>query len=185
MTALPFGDPLLAALARRLESVRRRARTVVFSLPPELMLRIPPGGGWSMGEVFEHLCIANGSYTLPVERAIAKSLTRSGAPRKHKSTFGGGFLIRALGPNGGKVPTLRAYMPLNPREDVFSAFLDSLDVIEALMHDADGHDLRVMLASPVMPLLRMNLGEAFEVAVVHAERHLVQIERTRKAIEAS
>jgi hypothetical protein len=50
------------------------------------------------------------------------------------------------------------------------------------MHEADGLDLRVMLTSPVMPLLRMNLGEAFEVAVVHAERHLGQIERTLKAL---
>ena len=184
MATLPFHDPMLAALSKRIDAVRQRTHNVMFGLRAELLLRIPPGGGWSVGEVFEHLCVANGSYTLPVERAIAKSLSRGGTPRRHKSTLGGGFLIRALGPSGRKVPTLKPYVPLEPRDRVVDAFLASLDTVVALMHDADGQDLRVMLSSPVLPILRMNLGEAFEVAVVHSERHLVQIERTRKAIEA-
>jgi hypothetical protein len=33
------------------------------------------------------------------------------------------------------------------------------------------------MSSPVMPLLRMNLGDALTLLVVHAERHAGQIER--------
>lgn len=144
----------------------------------------PPGGGWSVAEIFEHLCVATTSYDRPVERAIAKSRARSGTPRVHRSTLGGGFLIRALRPGTRNVPTLGPYVPLAARERVVEAFLGTLDNVERKMHEADGLDLRVMLTSPVMPLLRLNLGEAFEVAVVHAERHLGQAERTRQAIGA-
>jgi hypothetical protein len=184
MTTLPYRDPLLASLGKRIDVLRRRTGVVIATLRPELFLRIPPGGGWSVGEVFEHMCVANASYTLPIERAIAKALTRSGAPRAHRHTLGGSFLIRALGPGNRRLPSPKPYRPLEPRDGVVGAFLASLDTCESLMHEADGHDLRVMLASPVMPLLRMNLGEAFEVGVVHSERHLVQIERTRKVVEA-
>jgi hypothetical protein len=179
-----FGVPYLAALSIRMAEVRRRARSSVSGISANAMSARPPSGGWSVGEIFEHLCVANISYERPVAQAIAKARARRGPPRAHRSTLGGGFLIRTLMPGTRGVPTLRPYVPLTPRERVVDAFLGSLDTIEREMHEADGLDLRVMLTSPVMPLLRMNLGEAFTVAVVHAERHLGQVERTRRAVEA-
>jgi hypothetical protein len=182
MSDREFRDHHLAALATRIETVRERTLRLVSWESAESMARRPARGGWSAAEVFEHLCVANVSYDLPVERAIVRTRTRAGTPRPFRSTMGGSFLIRALTPGSRAVPTLKPYFPGAPRKRVVEAFLASMDAIEARMHEADGLDLRVMLTSPVMPLLRMNLGEAFEVAVVHAERHLGQIERTLKAL---
>jgi hypothetical protein len=50
------------------------------------------------------------------------------------------------------------------------------------MREVDGHDLRVGLTSPLSPLFRMNLGDAFRILVVHSHRHLAQAERTRRAV---
>jgi hypothetical protein len=50
------------------------------------------------------------------------------------------------------------------------------------MLEADGHDLGVGFSSPVSPLIRLNLGDAFRVLVVHCHRHLGQVERTRRAV---
>ena len=184
MQPITFVDPFLAALSGRLAASRERTRRVIAGLSNEVMSAHPRNGGWSIAEIFEHLSIANISYEAPVKRAIATARERRGPPRPHRSTLGGGFLIRALEPGTRGVPTLKPYVPRAPRELVVEAFLGTLDTVEHSMHEADGLDLRVMLTSPVMPLLRLNLGEAFEVAAVHAERHLGQVERTRRAIGA-
>jgi hypothetical protein len=182
MIEASFRDPHLAALGHRIEAVRATTLRLVSWVSAEELARRPANGGWSAAEVFEHLCVANVSYDLPVERAIELSRARPGTPRPYRSTLGGSFLIRSLRPGTRNVPTLKPYRPGTPRKRVVEAFLASLDAVEARMHEADGLDLRIMITSPVMPILRLNLGEAFEVAVVHAERHLGQVERTLKAV---
>jgi hypothetical protein len=62
------------------------------------------------------------------------------------------------------------------------AFLAGVGRLRGLMREVDGHDLRVGLSSPVSPLFRMNLGDAFRILVVHSHRHLAQAERTRRAV---
>jgi hypothetical protein len=179
-----FRDPHLAALAARIALVKARTLRLVSWESAEALAHRPAGRRWSAAEVFEHLCVANISYDLPVERAIELSRARPGAPRPFRSTLGGGFLIRSLAPGSHAVPTLKPYLPGPPRKRVVEAFLASMDAIESRMHEADGLDLRIMITSPVMPILRLNLGEAFEVAVVHAERHLDQVERALKGAPA-
>jgi len=179
-----FRDPFLAALHERIDAIRARARRLTFGVAIERMARKPAKGGWSAAQVFEHLAIANASYERPVDRALERSRARRGAPRAFPPTLGGGLLIRALTPGTRGVPTIRPYVPLAVRVNVVEGFLETMDEIESRMRAADGLDLRVMLSSPVMPILRLNLGEAFEVAVVHAERHLDQIERALEAAGA-
>ena len=142
-------------------------------------MRPSPTGGWNAGQVFEHMIIANLSYERPIDRALERARARPGSPRSFRPTLGGGFLIRSLA--GTKnLPTVGQYRPRTVRPGVVEVFLRTFDWIEGRMKAADGLDLRVMLSSPVVPILRMNLGEAFEVAAVHAERHLGQVERALK-----
>ena len=54
------------------------------------------------------------------------------------------------------------------------------DVMVGLVSDAAGVGLnRTRLASPVSPLLRINLGDAFSVCLAHGRRHMDQIRRLR------
>jgi hypothetical protein len=69
-----------------------------------------------------------------------------------------------------------------PREQVVDAFLAGIARTRGLFFEVDGYDLRVGLPSPVTPLIRLNLGDALRIIVVHSHRHLAQAERTRRAV---
>lgn len=183
MTERSFNDPFLAALAPRLGALEPRTRAAIAGLPPEALAAAPPGGGWSIAEVFEHLCVASASYDAALADALATARARFGNPRRHRRTFLGGLLLRSLAEsNLKKLPAPRVYRPLTPRPNVVEAFVASLRNLERWMSEADGLDLRVMLSSPVLPIIRMNLGDALELGIVHAERHLAQVERTPRAL---
>jgi hypothetical protein len=50
------------------------------------------------------------------------------------------------------------------------------DALEAQLRAADGLDLRrIRLASPVSPLIRMNVGDALNLVLTHERRHLYQL----------
>jgi len=69
-----------------------------------------------------------------------------------------------------------------PRANVVDAFLATVERLRSAIVEADGHDLGVGFSSPVAPLIRLNLGDALRVLVVHCHRHLAQVERTRRAV---
>jgi hypothetical protein len=48
---------------------------------------------------------------------------------------------------------------------------------QLLIRAADVTWARVRLRSPVTSLIRLNLGDAFNITVVHEERHFGQIDR--------
>jgi hypothetical protein len=67
---------------------------------------------------------------------------------------------------------------VTPRGGVVERLLGHLDVLDGLVDDSAGFDWRrLRMRSPVMPLLRFNLGDAFLMLLVHAERHAGQMER--------
>jgi hypothetical protein len=65
-----------------------------------------------------------------------------------------------------------------PRGGVAERLLGHLDALRDLVAEAAGFDWRRLhVRSPLVPLLRFNLGDAFLILVVHAERHAGQMER--------
>ena len=66
-------DQQRQALIDRLGVIRRRSVAHQGELTAEQLLRVPSFGGWSVGVVFEHLCIAEDSYHTPIGRVIAKA----------------------------------------------------------------------------------------------------------------
>ena len=65
-----------------------------------------------------------------------------------------------------------------PRGGVVEHFLAHQHTLVGLMDDATGFDWgRLRMASPISPLFRFNLGDAFFMLVVHGERHAGQMER--------
>jgi len=182
--AAELRSPMLAQLLVELDRVEPRTRVAVSGLPESKFREMPPDGGWSVAQVFEHLCVANLSYLEgPLPAAIAKAKARGRTERPWKPGFTGGWLTRMLveGTKPTMTPRLYRVGPV-PRANVVDEFLRTMASTRAMMLDADGFDLRVGLASPVTPLIRPNLGDAFRIIVVHAHRHLGQVERTRRAV---
>lgn len=184
MTRPPFLDPHLAALAPRLAALGPRTDAVLAGLTPAQLAQAPPGGGWSVAQVFEHLCRGNEAYLGPMERVAAKARRPEGLPRPHRPSFFGRLLLGAIAEaNPRRLPTTPKMTPLVVRDDVAKAFRATLARIESLARAADGADLGARLWSPIAPI-PLNLGDAFEILVAHAERHLGQAERTRRATGA-
>lgn len=179
-----FRSTLLAQLEDDLNRIEPRTRVAVTGLPESRFREIPPDGGWSVAQVFEHLCVTNLAYLQgPLPGAVAKARARGGPERAWKPSLFGGLLTRMLTEGSKPVRSPKVFrIGAEPRANVVDEFLATVARTRALMHEADGCDLGVGLASPASPLLRMNLGDAFRVIVVHAHRHLAQVERTRRAV---
>jgi hypothetical protein len=85
---------------------------------------------------------------------------------------------------GGRAVSAPRSMQAGPvvRERVVEDFLASVTRLRALIVECEGSDLRTSLPSPILPIVRMNLGDGFLLMVTHAHRHLGQAERTRRAV---
>lgn len=175
---------MLGQLVTELDRIEPRTRVAVTGLHEAKFREVPPDGGWSVAQVFEHLCRANLSYLDgPLSGAVARSAARGASNREWKPSLIGGWLTQSLVEGGKPLPSPRLFR-VGPevRANVVDEFLGSVRRTRELMAQADGHDLRAMFASPASPLFRLNLGDAFRVIVVHAHRHLAQAERTRRAV---
>ena len=184
MHAAALRSPLLAQLMPELERIEPRARAAVAGLPESKFFEKPPDGGWSIAETFEHLCRANLSYLDgPIPGAIEKARARAGPSKPWRPSLTGRLLAGAMVEGGKPVPTAKAWRVTGePRPNVVDAFLATVERLRVAMLGADGHDLGVSFPSPLVPLVRLNLGDAFRVLVVHCHRHLAQVERTRRAV---
>ena len=177
-------SPMLAQLIGELDRIEPRTRVAVTGLPESKFREVPPDGGWSVAQIFEHLCVANRSYLDgPLPEAVAKAAARGAEVRAWKPSFVGGWLTRALVEGAKPMPAPKLYrVHQHPRPNVVDEFLRSVTEARQLLLEADGHDLSTGLTSPVSPLFRMNVGDAFRILVVHSHRHLAQAERTRRAV---
>jgi len=177
-------EPMLAQLLTDLDRIEPRTRVAVTGLPESKFREIPPDGGWSVAQVFEHLCVVNAAYLDgPLPAAFAKARLRGPARRPWKPSLMGGWLAKALAEGGKPMPAPKPWrVGPTAREHVVDDFLAGVARLRALVVAADPLDLAVGLTSPGSALIRLNLGDALRVAVVHCHRHLAQAERTRRAI---
>lgn len=171
----------------RTESLALHARvaTVARALDPEQLVRRSTPSSWSVGEVLEHLCIADELYAKPLATLIHRAHRDAGAPmRAWTPTWLGNFLCRTLAkPRPMKAP--RAFRPgPTPRGGVVEDFLTRDSRILHRMEESsslDWNELR--MTPPTLPFfLKLNLGDVFQVHVVHVRRHLAQMERVAAAV---
>ena len=176
------------ALIRDMHALDDRAAEIERTVDRAAFDWVPPDGGWSVGQIFEHLCIANDDY-LRVLRAIIgqRPLRAAASPdTMWKSSLAGGILARSMqSPRKLRAPKAWTPAPV-PREQVIAAFLSRQREIVQLIERSTVHEWnRVRLASPVSSLIRMNVGDAFTILVRHGERHLGQIDQRLAAFEAA
>jgi hypothetical protein len=143
----------------------------------------PPGGGWSIGQVLEHLCIASDAYLDRMVNLIDAPGARHIVSPDHgwRPRLGGRLLVKSLSSGRNRLPAPRILRPgPTPRADVYNEFMRRETTLRELLERAALIDWqRTRLTSPASSLFRLNLGDAFRVLVVHARRHLGQMERVR------
>lgn len=178
-----LSNPHLAAWDASLASSAADARRIAKELSASSLARRPSWGGWSVAEVFEHLCVTDGLYESRLRAVLTAERERT-APRQSNTwrpTIWGRLLLWSLNPTNTRKskapPAFR--IGASPRARVVDAWLVQVEATRALMRAADGLDLRrLKLSSPAAGMIRLNAGDAFAVLAVHAERHLGQVRRT-------
>lgn len=174
---------LRADLSARIGAILNRGRPLVALTPGQLSWS-PPGGGWSVGQVLEHLVANSQSYFGPIGQHLAKAsrVAAGGDEAIWTPTIIGNLLVRSLR-SPRKLPAPKIWQPGPiPRDRIADLFLDTMTQLGQLMERGrDHHWQAVRLRSPASALLRLNLGDVFTAQVVHAERHLGQIDRIRAA----
>jgi hypothetical protein len=96
----------------------------------------------------------------------------------------GGWLIQNAGPEvKRKFRAPKVFRPADSSnvQNALQAFLDSQKRFLTFVNDSNGLDYnKTRLRSPVTPLMRYSLADAFVVVVVHNQRHLAQARRVRE-----
>jgi hypothetical protein len=162
-------------------ATRERIAALVRPLDPAKVNEHPEPTGWSVGQVLEHLCLADELYDAPFNALLRRSRQDAGAPaREWKPSFIGGLIAGALlRPRKMKGPKVFRPGP-TPRNGVVETLLArELNFVQA-MDDAASFDWRALrIGSPALPRWapKMNLGDGFRIHVVHVTRHSHQVER--------
>jgi hypothetical protein len=176
-------EPTPESLVPELEKLEQRTKELTAGFGPEAMNWRPPDGGWSIAQLFEHLTVSTEIYFPLIRSRLAGSTANPARLQAWKPSLWGRVLIRSLQPTTlRKLPAPRIIRPgAQARANVVSEFLRALRETAELVRQARGHDLRrLRFPSPVSALLRgFNVGDAFLIIVVHAQRHLKQIERVQ------
>jgi uncharacterized damage-inducible protein DinB len=179
-------DALRNRLSIELEAVTRDALTAAAGLSDE-QLRWSDGSSWSIAQVFEHLVLSTDAYVAKIRARIFSPHAvhvAAGTEAEWQPSLMGWLLVRRMR-SPRPLPAPRIFIPgPTPRADVVNAFAQRQKTFTYLMRASSAlYWSRVRTTSPVSAMIRMNLGDAFSVLIVHQQRHVGQMERVRRRIE--
>jgi hypothetical protein len=174
-------EALRTRLLIELDCVSLDAIAVARDLDAAQLAWQPPGGGWGIGQLLEHLCIANDSYL----NILRPRIYARNAPHAEQGTtfwepsLAGWLLVAGLR-SKRKLPAPGAFQIKDVREGVLDAFMARQATIMTFMRATAALDwTKLRFSSPVSKLIRVNLGDAFTIMTVHSQRHIKQMERVR------
>ena len=149
----------------------------------------PSSDQWSIAECLEHLSVSMAAFKPFVSEALKHGRKRfplATAP-PYRPTWMGGWLIRHVSPDAPKklkAPKIFRPAGMSSISRPLDRFLSEQEDFVRFVRQSAGVDYnKVRLRSPVTPLVRYSLADAFVVIVVHAQRHLQQARRVRSALE--
>ena len=141
---------------------------------------------WSIAQCFEHLAVTSSKFDPYFTAAIASARKKwpvTGALQYRPSLVGGWLIKQVVPETARRVRAPRVFRPSESSiHDALGGFLKQQERFLAFVRESDGIDYnRTRLRSPVTPLMRYSLADAFVVTVVHGQRHLAQARRVRES----
>jgi len=180
---------LLQTIVAESEKNSEAARAIASDLSEAQLNWKPSPEQWSIAQCLEHLVVATKGFekyfTLALDHA-RKSRQVTGAPR-YKPSLVGGWLAKQVSPEAArKLPAPKIFRPGNSSNTrrPLESFLTEQDRFLDFVRRSEGIDYnKTRLRSPVTPLMRYSLADAFVITVLHGQRHLAQARRVREMTE--
>ena len=176
---------LVATVIAEAQRNAEEARRVVRGLSDAQLNWKPSPDKWSIAQCLEHLTAASGGFNPYFVEALARGRQRFAAasPPTYQPSFMGRWLIKHVEPESPR--KLRAPKIFKPStsnvQNALDNFLEQQKAFLEFVAETNGIDYnRTRLRSPVTPLVRYSLADAFVVTVVHGQRHLAQARRVRE-----
>jgi len=177
---------LLPTIVSEAEKNSEAARTLTSDLSEAQLNWKPSPEQWSVAQCLEHLAIATNQFDkyfiMALERARKKRPVTN-APA-YKPSVVGGWLARQVSPQGGRnLPAPKVFRPSEASMIAASLdlFLNAQTKFIDFVKQCAGIDYnKTRLRSPVTPLMRYSLADAFVITVLHGQRHLGQARRVRE-----
>lgn len=182
-------EPEVRELLEAHDQIQARGLSLLDGLSNDAGNWKPDPKRWSALECFQHINITEDLYHRKMQPAIAsareRGMTGSG-PFTYKGWLGK-FLIRNMTTPPEKPfkapglfkPEGRSKLDVDA---VRTEFLKRREEARALLRASDGLDLaRVRFGNPMLGLIRMRLGQSFQIMAAHDRRHLWQAEQMLNA----
>jgi uncharacterized damage-inducible protein DinB len=181
---------LLEELHQQVEALISVASQHFIDTPPEVLLRQPAPGKWSVAQCLDHLNAYSRFYVPAMEKAIQAMLTGSlppAPPDTFKSGWLGNYFTKMMQPKpDGQVSTKmqapKAYRPLADLDatKVVREFIDWQEDIQALLEQAKLVNLQqVKIPTTLGNWLKFSLGDTFRFVIAHEQRHMAQALRAK------
>ena len=175
----------IATIVSEAEKNNATASDLVRGLTEEQLNWKPDAKQWSIAQCLEHLAVTsrqfNGYFAQLIESARLKWPT-IGAVR-YRPSLVGGWLIKQVVPETSRAfPAPKVFRPSDSSSihDALGLFLKQQEEFVRFVQQSEGVDYnRARLRSPVTPLMRYSLADAFVVTIVHGYRHLAQANRVK------
>jgi len=175
----------IAMIVSEAERNNATANDLVQGLTEQQLNWKPDAKQWSIAQCLEHLAVAskqfNSYFTDLIERARQSWPTKGVIP--YRPSFVGGLLIKQVVPETTRAfPAPKVFRPTESSaiHDALGLFLQQQEEFVRFVRESEGVDYnRARLRSPVTPLMRYSLADAFVVTIVHGYRHLAQANRVK------
>lgn len=162
------------------------ARQLVSGLSEDQLNWKPAPDKWSIAQCLDHLAVTSSKFGPYFTSALARARQKwpVTSPPSYRPTFVGGWLIKQVTPETGRnLPAPKVFRPSESSNihAALESFLEQQERFIKFVRETDGVDYnKTRLRSPVTPLMRYSLADAFVVTVVHGQRHLAQARRVRE-----
>lgn len=167
-----------------LDLISKDIPSLTSGMDTAALMKRPADGGWSVGEILQHLSLTADAMLPLIDGAVAE-LERAGRKSTSPSSLGimGWLLHKALEPPPRmKSKTSKPFEPVAVDDPLgLAARLVAENAkLSALIDRANGLATNtVKIASPFNASVKYNVYAAFRITLVHARRHLWQARALR------
>ena len=180
---------LLNTVVSESERNTETARAVASDLTEVQLNWKPAPEQWSIAQCLEHLAISTNGFDKYFQLALERARTKPSvaSPPPYKPSMMGGWLAKYVAPaSPRKLPAPKIFRPpagssIDKSLDLFvgaqTKFIDFVKRCAGIDYN------KTRLRSPVTPLMRYSLADAFVITVLHGQRHLAQARRVREMPE--